>query len=56
MADTLGQALSLGRLERAELHGADISGLITHDAAAETHVRFIDPRVTRLARTPGQKP
>jgi hypothetical protein len=56
MADTLGQALALGRLERAELHGADISGLITRDAAAETHVRFIDPRVTRLARAPGQKP
>jgi hypothetical protein len=55
MGDSLGKALALGRLERAELHGADITGVITHDPSSETHVKFLDPRVTRLARNPDRK-
>jgi hypothetical protein len=50
MADSLSDCLDLGKLQRAEMHGHDLSAFITRNADKETSVRFVDPRVTTRER------
>ena len=53
IGDSLSASLGLGELERAEIHGSDLSGSITRGEGSETRVRFVDPRVkTRERRGP----
>jgi hypothetical protein len=53
IGDSLSETLGVGRLERADIHGHDLTGTITRGADRETRVRFVDPRIeTRDRRRP----